>query len=137
MTYGPNQKDVQKLVPFVMIQLLRGLAPKLSSGSRRADWIYVDDVVEGLLRAAVIEGLEGCSFDLGSGSLVSVREIVEQIVKITNSSVEPSFGALPDRPFEQERAADTAFLFKRLGYRPRTSLDRGLEMTAAWYREHQ
>ena len=34
MTYGPNQKDVQKLVPFVVCQLLRGEAPKLSSGRR-------------------------------------------------------------------------------------------------------
>jgi nucleoside-diphosphate-sugar epimerase len=135
MTYGPNQKDVQKLVPFVVRQLLRGEAPKLASGQRRADWIYIDDVVEGLLRAAVIPGLEGCAFDLGSGSLVSVRGVVEQIVEIVGSSIEPVFDALPDRPFEQERAADTSFLSNRLGYQPRTSLKQGLEATVTWYRQ--
>jgi UDP-glucose 4-epimerase len=122
MTYGPNQKDMQKLVPFVVRQLLRGEAPKLTSGRRRADWIYIDDVVEGLLRAAVIPGLEGCVFDLGSGSLVSVRGIVEQIVEIVGSGIEPIFDALPDRPFEQECAADTSFLSNKLGYQPRTSM---------------
>src|SRR5271165_2707533 len=74
MTYGPDQRDLQKLVPFVIRELLRGEAPKLSSGRRRADWIYVDDVVEGLLRAAITPGIEGCAFDLGTGGLTSVRE---------------------------------------------------------------
>ena len=135
MTYGPNQKDVQKLVPFVICQLLRGEVPKLSSGRRRADWIFVDDVVEGLMRAAVIPGIEGCVFDLGLGSLVSVREIVEQLVEIVGNGIEPAFGALSDRPFEQERVADTGFLSKKLGYQPRTSLKQGLEATVIWYRE--
>jgi UDP-glucose 4-epimerase len=135
MTYGPKQKDLQKLVPFVIGRLLRGEVPMLSSGRRRADWIYVDDVVEGLLRAAVVPGIEGCAFDLGSGSLVSVREIVEQIVEIVGGSVEPAFNKLPDRPFEQERAADTTFLWNKLGYQPQTALKQGLEATASWYRE--
>jgi nucleoside-diphosphate-sugar epimerase len=135
MTYGPDQKDENKLVPFVLLQLLRGEAPKLSSGRRRADWIYVDDAVEGLLRAAIIPGIEGRTFDLGSGSLVSVREIVEELIKITGSTVNPAFGALPDRPFEQERPADTSFMSDELGYRPGTSLKRGLESTVSWYRQ--
>jgi UDP-glucose 4-epimerase len=135
MTYGPNQKDAQKLVPFVVLRLLRGEAPKLSSGRRLADWIYIDDVVEGLLRAAITPGIEGCAFDLGSGSLVSVREIVEQIVDIVGVSVEPAFGALQDRPFEQERPADTSFLCSKLGYQPSTSLKHGLGTTVAWYRQ--
>lgn len=135
MTYGPNQKDAHKLVPYVVRQLLRGEAPRLSSGRRLADWIYVDDVVEGLLRAAVIPGIEGCTFDLGSGSLVSVRKLVEQIVEIVGRRVEPAFHAVPDRLFEQERAADTSFLLGRLGYQPRTCLKQGLMATVTWYRQ--
>ncbi len=134
MTYGPAQKDAKKLVPSVVRHLLGGETPKLSSGRRRADWIYVGDVVEGLLRAATIPGIEGCTFDLGLGSLVSVREIVEQIAELVGTSVKPAYGALPDRPFEQERPADTGFLFTRLGYQPRTTLRQGLEATVAWYR---
>jgi UDP-glucose 4-epimerase len=135
MVYGPKQKDVQKLVPYVVCRLLRGEAPTLSSGRRLADWIYVDDVVEGLLRAAVASGVEGCAFDLGSGSLVSVRGVVEQIAEIVDSTVEPVFGALSDRPYEQERPADTSFLSNRLGFRPRTTLKQGLDATVTWYRQ--
>ena len=61
MTYGPDQKDLQKLVPFITLALLGGEVPKLSSGRRMADWIYVDDVVEGLVRAATAHGIEGCT----------------------------------------------------------------------------
>jgi UDP-glucose 4-epimerase len=136
MTYGPEQNDIQKLVPYVVCRLLRGEAPTLSSGRRLADWIYVDDVVEGLLRAAVARGVEGCSFDLGSGLLVSVRGIVEQIVEIVGGSVEPAFNTLPDRPFEQERAADISFLSEKLGFQPETALKQGLEATVTWYRRH-
>jgi UDP-glucose 4-epimerase len=135
MTYGPDQKDGQKLVPSVVRQLLCGEAPKLGSGRRIADWIYIDDVVEGLLRAAVVPGIEGCVFDLGSGSLTSVRGIVEIIVEIVGNGVEPGFDLLPDRPFEQERVADIRFLSEKLGYKPGTSLKEGLRATVKWYRE--
>jgi UDP-glucose 4-epimerase len=135
MTYGPDQKDLQKLVPFVIRQLLRGEIPKLTSGRRLADWIYVGDVVEALVRAAVSPGIEGSEFDLGSGSLVSVRQLVEQILEIVDNGAQPSFGAISDRPFEQERPADVHFLSDRLGFQPKTSLKQGLEATVAWYRK--
>jgi UDP-glucose 4-epimerase len=134
MTYGPNQKDLGKLVPSVICQLLRGEVPKLGSGRRLADWIYVDDVVEGLIRSAVVPGIEGCAFDLGSGSLISVREIVEQVAEIIGGNIAPAFGALPDRPFEQERAADVGFVSARLGLQLMTSLRQGLASTVDWYR---
>lgn len=136
MTYGPNQKDLQKLVPSVIGQLLRGEAPKLSSGRRLADWIFVDDVVEGLMKSAVLAGIEGSEFDLGTGSLTSVREIVEQLAQIIDNGIKPEFGALPDRPFEQERAADIGFLSTTIGFEPKTTVKQGLEATVDWYRRH-
>jgi UDP-glucose 4-epimerase len=137
MTYGPKQKDPTKLVPFVIGKLLRGETPLLTSGRRRADWIYIEDVVEGLLRAAVVPGIEGHTFDLGTGALVSVSEIVEKLVDIMETSIVPTFGAIPDRPNEQERAADTTFLSHRLDFHPSTELKQGLEITVNWYRERR
>jgi UDP-glucose 4-epimerase len=134
MTYGPDQKDEHKLVPYVICSLLRGEAPKVSAGTRLVDWIFVNDVVEGLLLAAITAGTEGTSFDLGSGSLVSVRQLLERIVEVVGTDLHPQFGTIPDRPLEQERAADTTFMKERLGWTPRTSLRRGLEETVAWYR---
>ena len=137
MTYGPNQNDGTKLVPFVINRLLRNDSPELSSGRRLADWIYVDDVVEGLLRSATTAGIEGSTFDLGTGALTSVHEVVDEIVRITGTSLRPAFGALPDRPFEQEKAADTTFLSAHLGYVPRISVREGLALTVGWHQQQQ
>jgi UDP-glucose 4-epimerase len=133
MTYGPGQRN-DKLVPHVIRSLLRGEAPKLSSGRRLVDWVYVDDVVRGLLLAGGRPGIEGEDFDLGSGQLVSVREVVEQLVRATGSTVAPQFGALPDRPHEVERRAVAAFTRARLGWEAEIGLADGLQRTVDWYR---
>ena len=137
MVYGPGQKDRLKLVPYVIGCLLQGVAPRLGSGRRLVDWIYVEDVVEGLLRAAEAPRLEGRTVDLGSGTLVPVREVVAKLVRIMGSSVEPLFGAVPDRPNERERAADSVDAYAKLRWKPTTSLDVGLARTVDWCREYR
>lgn len=136
MTYGPGQRDTQKLIPYVILSLLQGTVPRLSSGSRNVDWIYVNDVVNGLLAAGCKDGVDGCTIDLGSGEMVSVRMVVEQLVRLLGSSIEPHFGALPDRPVEQERRANTADALAQLGWRPETQLVEGLESTVDWYKRN-
>jgi nucleoside-diphosphate-sugar epimerase len=133
MVYGPAQRDSKKLFPYVIESLLRGEAPKLSSGSRLVDWIYVEDVVEGLLRVAHSQGIEGLRIDIGSGSLVSIRSAVELLVRMMNSPINPIFGAIPDRPFEQSRKADIASSKSALGWTPTVSLPTGLRRTIDWY----
>src|SRR5712692_4249222 len=44
MVYGPAQMDFTKLVPYVTLSMLQGKTPKISSGERLVDWIYVSDV---------------------------------------------------------------------------------------------
>lgn len=133
MTYGPSQ-NVSKLIPYVTLSLSREEPPKLSNGLWQADWVYVDDVIDGFMAAAHSPNVDGCIIDLGSGSLVSIREVVQQITRLINSRVEPLFGALPDRPLEQVRVADQAYAYAKLGWKPKTSLDEGLRYTVDWYR---
>jgi UDP-glucose 4-epimerase len=133
MTYGPGQKP-HKLIPYVTCALLRGEAPKLSSGNRCADWVYVDDVMDGMLAAAVTPDIDGSSIDLGSGTLVSIRDVVLQLAEIIGNKVAPEFGSLPDRPMEKVRTADTDAAYKKLNWKQRTSLRAGLQQTVGWYR---
>jgi UDP-glucose 4-epimerase len=133
MVYGPAQHDLRKLIPYVTRSLCRGEAPKLSSGNREVDWVYVEDVVEGFLAAAQAADVEGQTIDIGSGALVPVRTVVEHLVRLINPQIEPLFNALPDRPFEQVRVADSARSHAMIGWRPETALEKGLRQTAAWY----
>jgi UDP-glucose 4-epimerase len=134
MVYGPGQKDLNKLIPYVILSLLKGQAPTLTSGERRIDWIYVDDVVDGLLVAAQAPDLEGAAVEIGSGSLVAVRTVVEHLVDLVNPRIKPLFGARASRPFEHERVANTANTFARIGWEPKTLLGDGLTATVDWYR---
>lgn len=136
MVYGPGQRDLRKLVPYVTLALLRGEIPKLSSGQRPVDWIYVSDVVDGLLAIGLCPGVEGGTFNLGSGDLVTTRQVVEMLCEIVGAGVVPEFGAIPDRPMERIKQADVGKSRHVLGWEPAVSLRQGLEQTVAWYRMH-
>ncbi len=134
MVYGPGQHDRTKLVPYVVTSLLQAERPRLSSGTRPVDWVYVDDVVDAFIAAAARDDLAGESLDVGTGELVTIRAIVERIVETVGTGVEPDFGALPERPLEIVRAADVKRTKDLLGWQPRTTLTDGLRSTVDWYR---
>jgi UDP-glucose 4-epimerase len=134
MTYGPGQPE-WKVIPSVIGALLRGEVPELSSGIRRLDWIYIDDVTEGFLRSGYTGGLEGATLEIGSGSTASIREVVTLLARLLDCHVEPRFGALPDRPAQMARAADPVVTQARLGWQPTISLEEGLRRTVAWHRQ--
>lgn len=137
MVYGPAQKDIKKLIPYVTLSMLEGKSPELSSGQRQIDWIYVDDLVDGLIAIAQAPNVEGCTFELGSSTLTPISTLVEQINQLINPDIRPQFGALPDRPMEQVRAAKIAQSISKLGWKPKTSLQQGLRRTVEWYTAHR
>lgn len=137
MVYGPGQRDLGKLVPHVTVSLLGGERPRLSSGGRPVDWIYVDDAVAGLAALATAPGIEGERLDLGSGELVTVREVAERLAAIARSAgaaAELGLGELPDRPLETVRRADVERTRELTGWRPAVPLDQGLRRTYEAYR---
>jgi UDP-glucose 4-epimerase len=136
MAYGPAQRDRRKLVPYTILSMLNGKVPQLMSGMRPIDWVYVDDVVEGLLASAQVPHVEGKTIDIGSGRLETVRHVVEKLTLFTGRGITPRFGAKPDRAFEQIRMADTKAAKELLGWTARVSLDEGLRRTVSWYESH-
>jgi UDP-glucose 4-epimerase len=134
MVYGPAQPDERKLIPYVIRSLLRGEAPEIASGRRPVDWIYIDDVVEAFVLAALAANVDGHAFEIGSGQLVTIRSLVEHIVQNIDPSIQPRFGALPDRQREQVRAANVGAARAVLGWRPAVALGEGLARTIEWYR---
>lgn len=132
MVYGPAQMDLTKLIPYVTLSLLQGKTPKITSGGRLVDWIYVSDVVSGFLALARATDVDGTTVDIGSGSLVSIREIVERLAAAIGGHAE--FGALRDRPLEPVRVANTADTLAKIVWKPKVSLQAGLADTVDWYR---
>jgi UDP-glucose 4-epimerase len=133
--YGPAQRDLGKLIPYVITSLLREEPPKLASGERQVDWVYVDDVVDALVAAALADGAEGETLEVGSGELVSVRSTVEQIHDIVGSRAAPIFGVQEDGPREALRlVCDPEASRLTIGWTPKVRLAEGLRRTVAWWR---
>lgn len=135
MVYGPGQYALKRLVPHVILSQLSGVAPPLASGKRVVDWIFVDDVVDGLLAMASPSSseLDGKGVDLGSGRGASVAEVAEIIGRFTRGPA-AQLGALPDRHQDPDILLDVQAAARVFGFRARVSLEDGLSRTVEWYR---
>jgi nucleoside-diphosphate-sugar epimerase len=133
MTYGPRQKPF-KVIPYTILTLLAGGQPRLSSGKRQVDWIYVDDVIDCFVAAGTVAEIEGKTFEVGSSQLVSIASVANLIASLIPGSRNILFGAEPDRG--HDRVSDIGSTTQYLGWHPRTPLRQGLEATIEWYCRH-
>ena len=126
MTFGPGQKEF-KVVPSTILSLLRNRRAKIGSGSRLVDWIYIDDVVEGLVAAACAPDLP-CTIDLGSGVLVSVADVAREIARQLGREhlLEIGEGA---RGEERICVADVEAARRLIGFEASTGLAEGISST--------
>ena len=127
--YGPGQAN-RTLVLATIRAALAGEDFPMTPGEQQRDFIYVDDVLDGLLVAAEAEGVEGHSLDLGTGQVHTVRQVVERIWTMTGARGRILVGALPYRPGEvMHLAADAARTARLTGWRARVGLEEGLKCT--------
>jgi len=134
--YGPGQQDETKLVPYVIRCVLRGEVPKITSGKHCWDWIFVEDVVSGLMKLAVASGVDGKTVDLGSGLVIATKKLVDKICMLMKTEIQPAYGSLADRPLEPLRVANTKESLRLIGWAPRIHLVEGLRRTINWYELH-
>ena len=133
--YGPVQsKDA--IIPTIIVQGLVG--EKLFLGDMRPirDFVYVDDVVEGLIKAAETPESVGEAINLGSGQGISIGDLADKIVMLISRDVEILFDATRMRtqsPDIEQLVADITKANHLLGWQPKTSLDDGLKRTIGWF----
>jgi len=127
--YGPGQ-PAHTLVPAAVRAALDGKDFPMTLGEQARDFIYVDDVVEGMWAIAGAPGIEGLSLDLGTGQAHPVRRVVERIWAITGARGRVLPGTLPYRPTEVMRlVADAGRTARLTGWRAQVDLEDGLRRT--------
>ena len=127
--YGPGQPACT-LVPSAIRAALAGEDFPMTPGEQKRDFVYVDDVVSGLLVTARVPGIEGCSLDLGTGRVHTLRHVVEHIWTMTGARGQMLPGALPYRPGDvMYLAADADRTASLTGWRARVMLEEGLRHT--------
>jgi UDP-glucose 4-epimerase len=130
--YGPGQ-PAHTLVPAAIRAALASEDLPMTPGMQERDFIYVDDVVEGMLAAAGAPGIEGQSLDLGTGQAHAVRQVVGRIWAMTGARGQMLPGALLYRPGEVMHLVANADRMARLtGWRARVGLEEGLRRTIDW-----
>lgn len=127
--YGPGQ-PAHTLIPAAIRAALTGDDFPMTPGEQERDFVYVDDVVDGMLAAAEAPGIEGHSLDLGTGGAHSARQVVERIWTMTEARGRILAGDLPYRPGAVMRLVADADRTARLtGWRARVGLEEGLRRT--------
>lgn len=133
MVYGPSQPDEAKLLPYVIGCMLDGRSPRLSSGARPIDWVYVDDVCRAFLLAAVHPSAPGLVADIGSGTATTIADTVRMVADLAGYRDAIGFGQLSDRRNDVAHIADVEPALEALDWRATTSLAEGLTRTVHWY----
>lgn len=110
--YGPDEpKD--RFIPSTIIKMKNNEDIMLTAGDQKRDWIYVDDVIDGLVKIIEIKDLKGyLDFPLGSGENIEVRKVIEYLKEIIQSDSNLLFGSIEKRNNEPETLADTSLMNK-------------------------
>ncbi|MCA9630861.1 MAG: NAD-dependent epimerase/dehydratase family protein [Myxococcales bacterium] len=135
--YGPRQfagMGYKSVILKSFERLLRGEAPIVfGDGEQALDYVFVDDVVEATLRAALVGG-GGEVLNVASGVPTSVNDLLDLMIAISGRRVE-KLRAPADWTAGTKRYGDPELAAERLGWRATTSLRDGLQRTWDWLRE--
>lgn len=137
-TYGPGQ-SARAVIPTIITQALQAQEIHLGNLEARRDFTYLDDTVAAFIKVAETPGIDGETFNLGSGQEVSIRELTEEILFLTGSQarvVVDEERLRPEKSEVQRLLADNSKARRILGWEPKVSLREGLTQTIAWVRAH-
>ncbi|MBN1487482.1 MAG: NAD-dependent epimerase/dehydratase family protein [Anaerolineae bacterium] len=128
--YGPGQHP-RAFIPAAITAALQGADFRMTPGQQKRDFIYVEDVVTGLLFAAVApDDVNGRELDLGTGDLHTLYDVVSLIWQLTSATGDILAGALSYRPGEVPAIPSNVGRTRRLtGWQSRVDLATGLERT--------
>ena len=136
--YGPNQFP-EKFIPKIIFNLLNNKSiPVYGKGNNLREWIYVKDNCEALYKIFK-KGKIGENYNVGSGIRLRNIDLVKLILSIAkknNISVKNKNKILyvKDRPGHDKRyALNSNKIKKKLGWKHKTSLKKGLSHTIEWY----
>lgn len=141
--YGPRQFP-EKLIPLTIIKALAGEPlPVYGTGANVRDWLFVEDHVEGLVRA-LERGQPGAKYNFGGNSERTNLSVVQCIcdlvdgMKAFDRPRRSLITFVADRPGHDYRyAIDAGKAGRELDWHPRQSFESGLERTVRWYFENR
>jgi nucleoside-diphosphate-sugar epimerase len=130
--YGPGDHPT-RLVPVVLAAARTGAGVPLPARISRRDWVWVGDVVEACVRAAMDDGLPpDAVINIGTGVQCSTEELVATAERVTGRRIRTEAGAHPGRDWDTaDWVCDPTAAWELLGWTPTVGLAEGLARTWA------
>ncbi len=137
--FGPRQdpsSPYSGVIALFITRLLAGEAPIITGdGEQTRDFTYIDNVVDGVLRAAVSPHAAGKVINVATGEQTSINELAAVLAKLIGSPLAPVH--VESRAGDvRDSLADLTRARQLLDYAPHVGLEDGLRRTIAWYRAH-
>jgi len=138
-TYGPRQ-SARAVIPTIISQILAGKKQiKLGNLSPTRDLNYVKDIANGFITVGLHENTVGDVYNLGTGQEISIGDLAEKIIELTEKEVEIIEDTQRIRPekSEVERLLSNAEKAKKTtGWEPKYMLEEGLKETIDWIQDN-
>lgn len=138
-SFGPGEIPGQyrNVIPNFIYWAMKGLPLSITgTGEETRDFTYVGDVVDGLLRAGVMEAAVGQEFNLASGRETQIIDLAHLINEVTGNSSGVRFTQRRKWDTKSRLLASVDRAHQVIGYEPRTSLEQGLQRTVEWFRDN-
>jgi UDP-glucuronate decarboxylase len=139
-TYGPRMRwdgIYGRAVPRFINQALNSMPITIfGDGTQTRSFTFVTDQIEGLLRLAANEAVNGAPINIGNDRETTIIDLARVILEITGSSSCLAYYSLPeDDPLR--RCPDISRAKEFLGWRSKVALEDGLRRTVEWFRSKE
>ncbi len=137
-TYGPRQ-SCRAVIPVILTQALTGSVIRLGNATTRRDFTYIDDTVQGFIKAALAFSADGSAINLGTGSDYSIAEVIQIVGEVVGRPLEIQQESVRLRPGQSEVTrllSDNRLASSKLGWKPKILIRDGLSKTADWISDH-
>ena len=137
--YGPKEipGKYRNVIPNFIYWAMHGQAlPIMGTGEETRDFTFVDDVVRGILRAAVVPEAVGEAINLASGTETKIVDLANMINELTGNN---GLRFVERRSWDQtvRRRASVEKARRLIGYEPKTEMLEGLKKTVNWFLQNR
>ena len=133
-TYGPRMhpNDGRVVSNFIVQALLGNDITIYGSGEQTRSFCYVDDLIGGISSFMDLDGEHPGPVNLGNPNEFTIKNLAEQVLRLTNSKSNLIFKPLPeDDP--RQRQPDISLARQLLDWEPKVELEEGLKKTIGYF----
>ena len=132
--YGPWGRPDMAMFIFAKKILAEEPIPVFNNGNMKRDFTYIDDIISGT-RSAINKNYKCEIFNLGNHKSEKLMYMISLIEKELNKKAIIDF-QLMQKGDVKESFADIELSNNKLGYKPRTSIEKGIPNFIEWYNEY-